>query len=134
MVFASCTHGCAAPVLAGLGILLLLAACDIAPPKQQLDGRLRVTRKRPHKKPGASLEESMLCSCLRCEVAMCCNELEHEQQQSTQKCTSYDFESCGGLAVSSCEGRCFQHRWRTEQAVGCQASRPDACCYAQSPP
>lgn len=116
--------------LAATGLLFLAAACDIPAPKQQLDARLVVTRKHPHKKPGASLTETMMCSCVRCEVASCCKELEQEEEQSAAKCNSYDFESCGGLAVSSCEGRCFQHRWRADLEAGCDASRPAACCYA----
>ena len=113
-------------------MLLLANACDVPPPKQQLDGRLNITRKHPHKKPGASLSESMMCSCVRCEVATCCKELEQEEQQSTEKCTSYDFENCGGLAVSSCEGSCYQHRWRADAETGCDASRPPVCCYSES--
>lgn len=112
------------------GVTFWVAACDIPPPKQQLDTRLMITRKHPHKKPGASLTETMMCSCVRCEVASCCKELDQEQEQSSEKCTSYDFEKCGGLAVSSCEGRCFQHRWRADASAGCEASRPEACCYA----
>lgn len=115
-----------------MGILLVAAACDVPPPKQQLDGRLNITRKHPHKKPGASLQESMMCSCVRCEVASCCRELEQDEEQSTGKCDSYDFENCGGLSVSSCEGRCYQHRWRADQDVGCEGSRPEVCCYAEA--
>ncbi len=129
-------HGLPFPrlVLGGLGVvtttLTMLAACDVPPPKQQTSVSLEVRRKRPHKEPGASLAETEMCSCVRCEVASCCKELEADDEQAAGKCSSYDFESCGGLAVSSCEGRCFQHRWRADRGVGCSESRPASCCYA----
>lgn len=111
--------------------LVLLAACDIPPPKQQLDARLKITRKHPHDEPGASLTETELCSCVRCEVASCCREYEQEQEQPAAACDSYDFEKCNaGMAVSSCEGRCYQHKWRADREAGCEASRPKVCCYA----
>ncbi len=44
----------AAPLVVLVGALAV-AACDIPPPKQQLDANLLITRKHPHKKPGASL-------------------------------------------------------------------------------
>ncbi len=72
----------------------------------------------------------MMCSCTRCEVATCCRELEQDQPQSSQKCSSYDFEKCGAaLAVSSCEGRCYQHRWRKQKDGDCEQDRPPECCH-----
>jgi hypothetical protein len=112
---------------ASAAFALVLAAC-VAPPKQRYDAVIYSTRDRPPDKPGESLNKSMMCSCTRCEVATCCREFDQEQPQSEGKCEDYDFERCGGIEVSSCEGRCFQHRWRAPVDVGCADSRPDACC------
>ncbi len=119
-----------ASMFAGVAVVGVGLACDVPAPKQQLDARIHFTRTRPHDKPGASLSKTMLCTCRRCEVASCCRELEQEQEQVAGKCQDYDFNKCGGLAVSSCEGRCYQHKWRADVALGCDDNRPESCCYS----
>jgi hypothetical protein len=118
--------------LAGAAFFSAASMACIAPPKQRYDAVIYQTRDRPHDKPGESLNKSMMCSCTRCEVATCCREFDQDQPQDTAKCDSYDFEKCGGagIEVSSCEGRCFQHRWRAPVDKGCEGTRPDACCNA----
>jgi hypothetical protein len=73
-----------------------------------------------------------MCTCNACEPRECCRELEQDQPEVDEKCADgYDFSRCG-LAVSSCESRCFSHRWRTRVDVGCDASRPAECCHGQA--
>lgn len=43
---------------------------------------------------------------------------------------SYDFtqsEACN-LAVPSCASRCFEHHWRADVNLGCEATKPERCC------
>jgi hypothetical protein len=72
-----------------------------------------------------------MCSCQVCAPARCCREFDQDEPELEKCADGYDFSRCG-MAVTSCEGRCFQHRWRTRVEVGCAASRPDKCCYAQA--
>ena len=72
----------------------------------------------------------MMCSCLRCQPASCCRELEQERPENTEKCgNDYDFSQCKGIAVTSCQSRCFEHRWRSDASKGCSDKRPPDCCH-----
>ncbi|MEZ4440478.1 MAG: hypothetical protein R3B72_15380 [Polyangiaceae bacterium] len=115
----------------GLGALLLVA-CDVPPPTSPTAGvRLRGDGRVPPK-PGDSITKTMMCSCNVCEPASCCRELEQDRPEIDDGCADgYDFSACD-TTVSSCGASCFQHRWRTEVAVGCAASRPDRCCHGSS--
>jgi hypothetical protein len=108
--------------------LVAALACEPIPPssgfRMMSDGTVP-------DKPGASITNSMMCSCLKCDPLSCCRELEQEQPEIDKDCSDgYDFSKCE-MAVSSCESNCFQHRWRTEVALGCAESRPDTCCHDQ---
>jgi hypothetical protein len=85
----------------------------------------------PPRKPGHSLTSSVLCSCRACEPHGCCEEKDTRDEDRGCPLDSYDFaanDSCA-LGVSSCESRCFVHRWRVPVAQGCQVDRPASCCY-----
>ena len=85
----------------------------------------------PPPKPGESITHTQMCSCVRCEPDSCCHELEQDRPEDNAECANgYDFSKCE-MAVSSCDSRCYQHRWRTRVEVGCESSRPDVCCHDQ---
>jgi len=93
-------------------------------------GAIKFYRKTPPSKPGHTLSQSMMCSCTRCEPASCCRELEQDTPSNNEKCgDGYDFSKCGGIAVSSCGSRCFEHRWRADVNEGCNSKRPRECCH-----
>ena len=111
-------------------VALALVGCEKKPPssgfKMYGDGNPN-----PHK-PGDSIKKSAMCSCLACEPEACCRELEQDAPDADNECADgYDFSKCE-IAVSSCESRCFQERWRTDVERGCAASRPDSGCHDQA--
>jgi len=116
----------------GLGSALAIALIiGCGPPPTSPPAELVTTRRHPPPKPGESITHTMMCSCTKCEPAHCCRELEQDQPEMQKNCADgYDFSKCE-MAVSSCDSRCFQHRWRTRVEVGCEASRPDLCCHGQ---
>jgi hypothetical protein len=107
----------------------LVAACDVPPPRQGGGVAFDRYRDKPPPKPGESITHTRMCSCKVCRPDSCCRELEEEAPQLERCADDYDFSDCG-MAVSSCDSRCFQHRWRTRIEVGCTKSRPRGCCYA----
>jgi hypothetical protein len=85
----------------------------------------------PPKKVGHSLSNSELCTCRACEPASCCQDEQMDESDAGCPMDSYDFaasEACG-LAVPSCASRCFEHRWRADVALGCEATKPARCCF-----
>jgi hypothetical protein len=111
-------------VALALGALAL--ACEPKPPssgfKMMSDGRVP-------DKPGASITQTMMCSCRVCEPQSCCRELEQDRPEIDKECADgYDFSKCE-MAVSSCESNCFAHRWRTRVEIGCEVGRPETCCH-----
>jgi len=111
-------------VMAALG-LAVLGCGSTAPPAEPDRGP-----RRPPPKPGESITHTIMCSCKACEPRSCCRELEQDQPELEDCSDGYDFSKCE-MAVSSCDSRCFQHRWRTRVETGCEASRPDRCCHDQ---
>jgi hypothetical protein len=108
--------------------IALGAACAIEEPHSP-DATL-TARRPPPKKPGESITHTMMCSCRVCEPTSCCHELDQDRPELESCADGYDFSRCG-MSVTSCDSRCFQHRWRTQVEAGCQASRPDRCCHDQ---
>jgi hypothetical protein len=71
-----------------------------------------------------------MCSCTSCEPNSCCRDLEKDAPPIDTGCAEgYDFSKCQ-TQVQSCEGRCFQQRWRARVEVGCESARPKNCCNA----
>jgi hypothetical protein len=113
---------------AALATLLSLPSCG---PKTASGPSGSGKPRRPPPKPGESITHTIMCSCKVCEPDSCCRELEQEQPGIAEGCADgYDFSKCE-MAVSSCDSRCFQHRWRTRVDKGCAASRPKTCCDDQ---
>jgi hypothetical protein len=123
-------------LLALLLALLLAAGCSPAAPTQAggadvaIDGEPGQLRRAPPK-PGESITHTQMCSCKVCEPKSCCTELEQDAPEMQQCADGYDFSKCQ-MEVSSCDTRCFQHRWRTHVEIGCAGSRPDTCCHGES--
>jgi len=103
----------------------VFVACYDGPPS----GELRIGP--PPKKPGASITGTKMCTCTACEPESCCVEDDGEQPETADCANSYDFTNCGNaMTISSCESRCFRHRWRASTETDCEAERPDKCCAA----
>jgi hypothetical protein len=108
--------------------LASLIACSPAPHGTASGDGVR----RAPPRPGESITHTMMCSCQVCEPERCCRELEQDRPEPSADCADgYDFSKCE-MPVSSCNSRCFQHRWRTRVEVGCAGSRPTNCCHAQA--
>ncbi|HZO13128.1 MAG TPA: hypothetical protein VFB62_07710 [Polyangiaceae bacterium] len=109
--------------------LLVVLACSVEAPRSPVAGLTTVGA--PPRKPGESITQTQMCSCKMCEPVSCCHELD-EDRPELEKCgDGYDFSRCG-MPVTSCDSRCFQHRWRTRVEVGCASSRPEKCCHARA--
>ena len=111
-----------------MALVALVASCVDTPEPSSAE-RFHGPR-RPPPKPGDSITKTMMCSCSACEPNACCRELEKDAPPIDKGCSDgYDFSKCQ-TQVQSCEGRCFQQRWRTNIDVGCDAGRPRTCCNA----
>ena len=115
--------------------LLCTLGCSPAAPTQSgdthLSGGEAGKMRRAPPKPGESITHTQMCSCKVCEPASCCRELEQDAPEMQPCADGLDFSNCQ-MEVSSCDTRCFQHRWRTHIEIGCAGSRPDKCCHDQS--
>ncbi|HHH11977.1 MAG TPA: hypothetical protein ENK23_07895 [Sorangium sp.] len=123
------TTGAGALVTVGLlAQPLLLWGCNISQPSSP-PGTVEVRNERPPPRPGESISRTVMCSCVMCEPESCCRELEQDAPQTDKECArGYDFSKCE-MAVSSCDSRCFRHRWRTRVESGCDNTRPEKCCH-----
>jgi hypothetical protein len=115
---------------AGLLFAALAPACPLPPtsPDERLCGGGECPP--PPPKPGDSLTSTQLCTCRACEPRSCCVEKTDDGSGGSCSADGYNFaanESCG-LAVQSCQSRCFEHRWRAELPTGCVATKPARCC------
>ena len=112
-----------------LGIVaIVVVGCPASRPTSP-PATLTIRNKRPPARPGESISRTQMCSCIACEPNSCCRELEQDAPKTDKDCAKgYDFSKCE-MAVSSCDSRCFRHRWRTHVETGCERSRPDKCCH-----
>ena len=85
----------------------------------------------PPPKPGDSIAHSLMCECMTCDPAACCEGPDYEEAPQASCADSYDFtsqESCGGLSVKSCSSRCTRQIWRVPSGQACTDKRPASCC------
>jgi hypothetical protein len=115
-------------LVAQLLCIWLVASCSSRPPRQvdpaPFSGNLR-----PHPKPGESITNSELCACRACGRAACC---QGPSDDAEGGCTGTDFSApgCGGIAIESCVGRCYEEKWRVKRGESCDSKRPRICCAA----